>query len=103
MAYEVVTCQKCGGSSKFFYHSGIVGRCYSCNSSGKLKCYASKSYAISINNETGNPFLWIHVNARSEAEAKNKARKTGKNGCYKDRLDSIVATEDGVEYTYKPL
>lgn len=100
MAYEVVTCQKCGGSGKFHYRSGVVGHCYPCDGSGKLKRYAHKSFAISINDEAGNPFPWLHVSARSEAEA---ARKIGENGSYKDRLDSIIAVEVGVEYTYKPL
>lgn len=102
-AYEVVTCQKCGGFGEFHYRSGIVGHCYLCNGSGKLKRYAHKSFAISINDEAGNPFPWLNVTARSEAEARRKARKIGENGCYKDRLDSIIAVESGIEYTYKPL
>ena len=35
-------------------------------------------------------------------EAERKARKIGENGCFKNRLDTITATENGTEYTYKP-
>lgn len=101
--YEIVPCGKCKGSGKFIYKSGIVGPCYGCNGSGKLKKIPHKSFSITIHDENGCPFRWLHVNARSKTEAERKARKIGENGCYKDRLDTIAAVEDGIEYTYKAL
>ncbi|MDE7308648.1 MAG: hypothetical protein K2N61_08350 [Lachnospiraceae bacterium] len=95
--------QKYGGSGEFHYRSSIVGYCYPCNGSGRLKHYTHKSFAISINDETGNPFSWLNVTARSKAEAVRKTYKIGENGCYKDRLDSITAAENGVNYTYSIL
>lgn len=99
---EIVMCEKCNGSGKYIYRSGAVGPCYSCNGSGKLKRTEHKLYKITINDETGNPFQWLNVKARSQAEAERKARKIGENGCFKNRLDTITANENGTEYTYKP-
>lgn len=28
---DIITCNKCGGSGKFIYKSGVVGHCYQCN------------------------------------------------------------------------
>ena len=36
-------------------------------------------------------------------EAVKKARVTAARGCYKDQLDTITATESGIEYTYKTI
>lgn len=99
---EIVMCGKCNGSGKYIYRSGAVGPCYLCNGSGKLKRTEHKLYKITINDETGNPFQWLNVKARSQAEAERKARKIGENGCFKNRLDTITANENGTEYTYKP-
>ena len=99
---EIVMCGKCNGSGKYIYRSGTVGPCYSCNGSGKLKRTERKLYKISINDEAGNPFQWLNVTARSQAEAERKARKIGENGCFKNQLDTITAAENGTEYTYKP-
>lgn len=100
---EIITCEKCGGSGKFIYKSGIVGPCYPCNGSGKLKRMSHKSFKIFINDESGYSFPWLNVAAQTQAEAIRKARKIGKNGCYKDRLDTIAAVENGICYTYKAI
>ena len=101
--FEIVSCSKCKGSGKYIYKSGSVGPCYCCNGSGKLKKIPNKSFTITIHDENGCLLRWLHVNARSKSEAEQKARKIGANGCYKKCLDTIVANEDGIEYTYKPL
>lgn len=46
---------------------------------------------------------WLHMNVRSQSEAVRKARATAARGCYKDQLDTITATESGIEYTYKAI
>ncbi len=97
---EIITCGKCQGTGKFTYKSGIDGICYSCNGKGKLKKIPHKSFLITIHDEKGSPFHWLHINANSKLEAEQKARKIGKTGAYKDRIDTIVAVEDGIEYTY---
>ena len=76
--YEVVTCSKCNGSGEYIYRSGIVGHCYPCNGSGKLKRYTHKQFLIRISDNSGIPFDWLNVKARTEAEAIKKARKIAK-------------------------
>lgn len=100
---EIVTCSKCNGTGKYVYKSGIVGPCYSCNGKGRLKRIPHKLFKITIHDESGKPFDWLHVTARNKAEAERKARKIGENGCYKDRLDTVTATESGIDYTYKAI
>lgn len=68
-----------------------------------MNCFSHKSFLIMISDENGNPFPWLNVSARSKAEAERKARKIGLNGCYKDRLDTVSAVENGISYTYKTL
>lgn len=46
---------------------------------------------------------WLNVNAGSENAAIKKARVIAARGCYKDQLDTITATESGIEYTYKTI
>ncbi len=101
--YEVVTCSKCNGSGEYIYRSGIVGHCYPCSGSGKLKRYMHKQFLVRIADNSGVPFDWLNVKARTEAEAIKKAQKIAENGIYKENLDTITATENGVSYTYKPF
>ena len=100
---DIITCSKCGGSGKFIYKSGVTGHCYQCNGKGAVKRIAHKSFAISIMNNDGVRIDWLHINARSQSEAVRKARATAARGCYKDQLDTITATESGIEYTYKTI
>lgn len=81
----------------------MTGPCYQCNGKGSVKCIAHKSFAISIVNNDGVRIDWLHINARSQSEAVRKARATAARGCYKDQLDTITATESGIEYTYKTI
>lgn len=81
----------------------MTGHCYQCNGKGAVKRIAHKSFAISILNNDGVRIDWLHINARSEKEAVRKARATAARGCYKKQLDTIVATESGIEYTYKTI
>lgn len=81
MKTDIVICSKCNGSGKFIY----------------------KSFAISIVNNDGVRIDWLHISARSQNEAIRKARATAARGCYKDQLDTITATESGIEYTYKTM
>lgn len=62
--------------------------CSKCNGSGKYD---------------GVRIDWLHISARSQNEAIRKARVTAARGCYKDQLDTITATESGIEYTYKTI
>ena len=100
---DIITCSKCGGSGKFVYKSGMTGHCYQCNGKGVVKRIAHKSFVISILNNDGVRIDWLHMNARSQNEAVRKARATAARGCYKDQLDTITATESGVEYTFKTI
>lgn len=100
---DIITCSKCGGSGKFIYKSGATGHCYQCNGKGAVKRIAHKSFAISIVNNDGVRIDWLHISARSQNEAIRKARATAARGCYKDQLDTITATESGIEYTYKTI
>lgn len=43
---------------------------------------------------------WDELQAK---EVVKKARVTAARGCYKDQLDTITATESGIEYTYKTI
>ena len=67
------------------------------------KSIAHKSFAISIVNNDSVRIDWLHISARSQNEAIRKARATAARGCYKDQLDTITATESGIEYTYKTI
>lgn len=100
---DIITCSKCNGSGKFIYKSGMTGPCYQCNGKGSVKRIAHKSFAISIMNNDGVRIDWLRINARSQNEAVRKARVTAARGCYKDQLDTITATESGIEYTYKTI
>lgn len=62
--------------------------CSKCNGSGKF---------IYKSGMTG-PCYQCNQN-----EAVRKARATAARGCYKDQLDTITATESGIEYTYKTI
>ena len=97
---DIITCSKCNGSGKFIYKSGMTGPC---NGKGSVKRIAHKSFAISIMNNDGVRIDWLHISARSQNEAVRKARATAARGCYKDQLDTITATESGIEYTYKTI
>ena len=81
----------------------MTGPCYQCNGKGSVKRIAHKSFAISIVNNDGVRIDWLHISARSQNEAIRKARATAARGCYKDQLDTITATESGIEYTYKTM
>ena len=72
--------------------------CSKCNGKGVVKRISHKSFAISIVNNEGVRIDWVHINARSEKEAIRKARAIAARGCYKDQLDTITATESGIEY-----
>ena len=100
---DIITCSKCNGSGKFIYKSGSTGHCYQCNGKGKVKRIAHKSFSISIVDNSNNRIDWIHLSARSQNEALKKARVIAARGCYKKQIDTILATECGIEYTYKPL
>ena len=100
---DIITCNKCGGSGKFIYKSGVVGHCYQCNGKGAVRRIAHKSFVISIVSNDGVRIDWLHMNARSEKEATRKARVVAARGCYKNQLDTITATESGIEYTFKTI
>lgn len=100
---EIITCSKCNGSGKFIYKSGAIGHCYQCDGKGKVKRIAHKSFLITIIDNNGERINWLHNTARSENEAVKKARVVAARGCYKNQIDSIVATECGIEYTYKTI
>lgn len=100
---DIITCSKCNGSGKFIYKSGLTGHCYQCNGKGKIKRIAHKSFVISIIDNDGNRIDWIRNTARNQNEAVSKARVIAARGCYKNQIDSIIATECGIEYTYKSL
>ena len=103
MKTDIVIYSKCNGSGKFIYKSGMTGPCYQCNGKGSVKRIAHKSFAISIVNNDGVRIDWLNVNAGSENAAIKKARVIAARGCYKDQLDTITATESGIEYTYKTI
>ena len=90
MKTDIVICSKCNGSGKFIYKSGMTGPCYQCNGKGFVS-------------NDGVRIDWLHISARSQNEAVKKARVTAARGCYKDQLDTITATESGIEYTYKTI
>jgi DnaJ-class molecular chaperone len=100
---DIITCSKCCGSGKFIYKSGVVGHCYQCDGKGVVKRIAHKSFTISIVNNDGARIDWLHMSARSEKEAIGKARVVAARGCYKNQLDTITATESGIEYTFKTI
>ena len=60
-------------------------------------------FLITIIDNNGERINWLHNTARSENEAVKKARVVAARGCYKNQIDSIVATECGIEYTYKTI
>ena len=101
--YETVACHKCKGSGKYHYRSGMIGHCYACNGYGKIKKIPQKTFKIFIDDDSGVPFPWLNVTARSEDEAIKKAQNIGKNGCYKDRLHTATARENPITYDYRPL
>ena len=103
MKTDIVICSKCNGSGKFIYKSGMTGPCYQCNGKGSVKRIPHKSFQVSIMNNDGVRIDWLHINAKSQNEAVRKARVTASRGCYKDQLDTITATESGIEYTYKTI
>lgn len=103
MKTDIIICGKCNGSGKFIYKSGMTGPCYQCNGKGSVKRIPHKSFQISIMNNDGVRIDWLHINAKSQNEAVRKARVTASRGCYKDQLDTITATESGIEYTYKTI
>ena len=100
---NIIVCNKCKGSGKFQYKSGMIGYCYQCNGKGKIKRIAHKVFDISIVDNEGERIEWMCVIARSENEAIKKAKKIGERGIYKNQLDTITASERGIEYTYKAI
>lgn len=100
---DMITCSKCNGSGKFIYKSGMTGHCYQCNGKGVVKRIVHKSFTISIINNDCVRIDWLRINARSQNEAIRKARATAARGCYKNQLDTIAATESGIEYTFKTI
>lgn len=81
----------------------MTGLCYQCNGKGSVKRIPHKSFQISIVDNDGVRIDWLNVNAGSENAAVGKARVIAARGCYKDQLDTITATESGIEYTYKTI
>lgn len=100
---DIIICNKCKGSGKFHYKSGMIGHCYQCNGKGKIKRIEHKVFDISIIDNEGERIEWMGVIAKSENEAIKKARKTAERGIYKNQVDTIKASERGIEYTYKAI
>lgn len=100
---DIITCSKCGGSGKFIYKSGVTWALLPVQ---RQRCCEAHCYQILCNtimNNDGVRIDWLHISARSQNEAVRKARATAARGCYKDQLDTITATESGIEYTYKTI
>lgn len=100
---EIIKCQKCNGTGKFEYKSGMIGICYACNGKGKIKKIERKTFIITIIDNEGNRINWIGQNAKSEKEAIRKARKIAERGCYAKNVDTIEAIENGVSYDYTKI
>lgn len=100
---EIVKCQKCDGTGKFEYKSGMIGICYGCGGKGKLKKIEHKNFKITIINNDGERINWIWQNAKTEKEAIRKARKIAECGCYSQNADTIEAIESGVSYDYRKI
>ena len=113
MCYNVVTkerevnkmickCSKCNGTGKYFFGNGMVGHCYQCNGRGVVECVEKKRWAVKIvMDESGEKKNWLRVEAETEKQAIQKAKRTAKKGCYASYADTIEVYEDGIEYEYK--
>lgn len=100
---KTVICEKCNGSGKYQYKSGMIGHCYACNGRGRLQAIEHTSYLITIINNEGERINWLHVCAKSEREAIRKAKTTAARGSYAENAETIKATAEGKKYTYRTI
>lgn len=100
----ICKCSKCNGTGKYFFDNGMVGHCYQCDGRGIVECTEQKRWGVKIvMDDSGEKKNWLRVEAETEKQAIQKAKKTAKRGCYACYADTIEVYEDGTEYEYKAV
>ena len=88
------TCSKCKGSGKYFFKNGMVGQCYQCDGRGVVERTEQKRWGVKIvMDDSGEKKKWLSLEAETEKQAIQKAKRIAKRGCYAPYVDTIEVFE----------